>query len=332
MIIDLHCHIAGIGGGDSACHVSPQLRSNWRYGIYLRAFGVGRETLEREGDAAAFRRLAAMLGESRHVAGAVILALDAVVGEDGGPDLGATEVCIPGEFVAREVGKYPGFFYGASVHPFRRDALARVERAVDEGAVLMKWLPAIQQIDPADPRHRGFYAKLRDLKLPLLVHTGGERSFTRSRGEYGDPQRLRLPLEIGVTVIAAHAATTGRSEGEDNMNRLLRLFSEFPNLYADISSLTQLNKLRYLPRLLRRREFHHRLLYGTDFPLIHTALVSPWYFPFRLSWRRMREIARIANPWDRDVELKLALGVPPEVFTRGAELLRLCPPVGKIEL
>ena len=39
-IVDMHCHIAGIGAGDSGCFVSEKLRNNWRFGIYLRSFGV----------------------------------------------------------------------------------------------------------------------------------------------------------------------------------------------------------------------------------------------------------------------------------------------------
>jgi hypothetical protein len=31
----------------------------------------------------------------------------------------------------------------------------------------------------------------------------------------------------------------------------------------------------------------------------------------------------IKNPWDRDLELKRALGVPEEVFTNPAKLLRI---------
>lgn len=185
----------------------------------------------------------------------------------------------------------------------------------------MKWLPSIQQIDPTDPCLVPFYRRLKELGLPLLTHTGYERSFTGARHELCDPARLRLPLELGVTVIAAHAATTGKTGGEDNMERLLKMVPEFPNLYADVSSLTQLNKLPYLPRLLRHPEVFDRLLYGTDFPLIATPLVSPWYFIHRIGPQGVRTALETRNPWDRDVRLKRALGVPAEVFARPAAFL-----------
>jgi predicted TIM-barrel fold metal-dependent hydrolase len=162
---------------------------------------------------------------------------------------------------------------------------------------------------------------MAELNLPLLTHTGAEKSFTWANDEFGDPERLRLPLELGVTVIAAHVATTGEHEGERDIDRLARLMTEYPNLYTDISSLTQINKLAYMKEALLRPEFKDRLIYGTDFPLINTSLVSPWYFPLNLTPSQMWRISRIDNPWDRDVALKQALGVPADVFSRSHELL-----------
>jgi hypothetical protein len=102
---------------------------------------------------------------------------------------------------------------------------------------------------------------------------------------------------------------------------LARLMAQSPNLYADISSLTQINKLGALREVLRRPEFRHRLVYGTDFPLVNMPLVSPWFFPRDLKLLEMWRISRIKNPWDRDVALKQALGVPAEVFTRAERLI-----------
>lgn len=321
-IVDLHVHVAGTGAGGSGCYVSPRLRRNWRYGIYLKAFGVTRRELDQAGDAIVFQKISEKLAQSDQVSAAVILALDGVVDENGHLDLERTEVYIPNDFVARETAGYSNLLFGASINPYRTDALERLETVKREGAVLLKWLPSIQHIDPADERIVPFYKKLKELDIPLLVHTGYERSFTRARHDVADPRRLELPLSLGVTVIAAHAATTGKSAGEDNMERLLAMMPAHPNLYADISSLTQLNKLGYLSRLLRRPEIRGRLVYGTDFPLINTALVSPWYFPFNLSWRQMRSLSRMTNPWDRDVQLKRALGVPEEAFTEGNRFLK----------
>lgn len=321
-VVDLHCHAAGVGAGESGCHVAEGLRRNWRYRVFLRAYGLTERLLAEEGDGAILRRLSERLAESREVSAAVVLALDGAVDEHGELDRGRTEVYVPNRFVAREVRRHPNLLFGASVNPQRRDALDHLAAAAEDGAVLCKWLPPVQGIDPSDPRLTHFYRRLAELRLPLLIHTGSEHSFTRGRNELGDPARLRLPLEAGVTVIAAHAAASGRTGGRSNLARLLPLFAEFPNLYADISSLTQLNKVAALPRLLRHPVAPARLVYGTDTPLLTTAFVSPLYFLHRLPPSRVRELRSIANPWDQDVALKRALGVPEEVFRRGFGLLR----------
>jgi predicted TIM-barrel fold metal-dependent hydrolase len=175
------------------------------------------------------------------------------------------------------------------------------------------------EINPGDPKLIPFYKKMVELKLPLLSHTGEEKSFSRADEEFGDPEKLRLPLSQGVTVIAAHIASSEKYQGERGPDRLARLMREFPNLYTDISALTQINKAGCLQEALTKPEFSGRLVYGTDFPLINTALVSPWY-SFHLSFRQKWSIWRTKNPWDRDVMMKHDLGVPTETFARPGKL------------
>ena len=327
-MIDIHCHTAGIGAGASGCFVSRRLRRSFRYRFYLKAFGVTERELLAEGDGLIIQRISRSLARSQRVSAAVILAMDGVVDNDGELDETGTEVYIPNEFVAGEIHRYPNLLFGASVNPFRRDALRRLEEAAADGAVLLKWLPPIQHIDPANRSLVPFYLRLKELGLPLLSHTGSEHSFTRARNELGDPERLRLPLSLGVTVIAAHAAGSGRNQGEANFRRLLRLCA-YPNFHVDISALTQHNRPGQLMRLLHCRKLYGRLLYGTDMPLVNTCLVSPFAFYLRLSLRRMLAISRIQNPWDRDLALKEALGLRSEMLANARNVLKL-PPTGSM--
>lgn len=321
-ILDVHCHVAGLGAGNSGCFISPALRDNWRFGFYLQAFGVDRAELEREGDALLPARLSERLAASGHVAAAVILAMDGVVDTLGQLDRQRTEFYVPNEFVLAACRRHTNLLYGASINPYRSDALERLDQAARDGAVLIKWLPSIQHIDPADPRIDPFYQRLVELDLPLLTHTGAEKSFTRSEDALADPLRLERPLRLGVRVIAAHVATTGEHEGERDLDRLARLMPRYTNLWADISSLTQLNKLGYLNEILRRPEFEGRLVYGSDFPLIAMPLASPWYFPLNLRVAEMRRLASVPNPWERDVRLKQALGVPAAIFKASRQVIR----------
>ncbi len=318
-IVDMHCHIAGIGAGGSGCFVSPRLQRNWRFKIYLHSFGVTQRELLHQGDGLVADRISSSLAQSKFVSRAVVLALDGVVDANGNLDTNRTEVYVPNEFVAEMTARHTNLLFGASVNPYRHDALERLEWAKAHGAVLVKWIPPIMEIDPSDPRLIPFYKKMVELNLPLLSHTGKEKSFSRADEDFGDPEKLRLPLSLGVTVVAAHIASSENYHGERGPDRLARLMREFPNLYTDISALTQINRPGRLKEALTRPEFSGRLVYGTDFPLINTALVSPWY-SLHLSLQQKYLIWRTKNPWDRDVLMKHDLGVSTETFARSGKI------------
>lgn len=322
-VIDIHCHAAGIGAGGSGCFLSLAMQRNWKTRFYFKAFGVSESELQREGDGLILQRLSLRLAGSSSVQAAVVLALDGAVDHRGELDRERTELYVCNDFLAAQCRQYDNLLFGASVNPLRRDALERLDRVVANGAVLVKWLPSIQGADPADRRLIPFYRRLADLGLPLLAHTGEEESFTRAENHLADPARLRLALEQGVTVIAAHCASNGRNDGERNLSRLLPLFAEFPNLYADISALTLANRLGHLQKVLRHPDLHDRLLYGSDMPLPETGLTTPWLQLLSLGPGESRRLAAIVNPWDRDVALNLALGLPEPVLTRAATILRL---------
>ncbi|MDH3347676.1 MAG: amidohydrolase family protein [Desulfobulbaceae bacterium] len=320
-IVDMHCHVAGIGAGGSGCWVSPALKNNFRYGIYLKAFGVTRDELMERGDSLLIERLSANLAQSRYVDAAVALALDGVVGEDGNLDYSKTEVYIPNSYVQSEVARHDNLYFGASINPYRPNALDLLDEAAENGAVFIKWLPSIQHIDPADESLIPFYYKLVDLNLPLLTHTGDERSFTKARHELADPNRLELALQRGVRVIAAHVASRGETNGRPDFLSLLSLFDRYPNLYGDISSLTQINRPGHLAKVLKHTKLYSRLLYGTDMPLIATPLVSSFHFLTKISLKKIFHISATKNCWDQDVLLKRALGMPEEILTNSFKIL-----------
>jgi len=322
-IVDMHVHIAGYGNGNSGCFISDEMRKGYKFDYYLAAFGITRAEIESQGDQLAVKKLAASLAASEKVSAAVILALDGVVDDKGELDRSKTQVYIPNDYVAEQADLYGNLYFGASINPYRHDALERLERVKQQGAKLIKWIPNIQHIDPSDRRLIPFYRKMHELDLPLLSHTGQEHSFDSAIDKYGDPKRLVLPLSLGVTVIAAHIATTGHTDDEANYERILPLFKQYPNLYTDLSTLTQVNKLGYLDKALQDPRLQGRILYGSDYPLSNMVLVSPYYFPLNLTFKEMRRIAAIKNHWDRDIALKQALGVPAEIFVSSAKLLHL---------
>jgi predicted TIM-barrel fold metal-dependent hydrolase len=316
-ITDWHTHVAGLGYGDSGNFINDAMRNNYRFKFFLKWMDVSEEDLKDSGDQIVVERLNQKIEQSRYIDQAIILALDGVIDKNTRQlDKAKTQFYVDNDFVASQAAKYPHLLFGASINPGRPDSIALLEKVYAQGAVLIKWIPSIMHFDPANKQFEPFYRKMAELDIPLLTHTGMEKSFPDTNDALADPRRLELALNFGVTVIAAHIATTGESEGQDNFERIMPMFDKFPNLYADISSLTQINKRGYLARALKKPGLTERMIYGTDWPLQSFPLVSPWYHLNHIGVKNAWRLNQIKNKWDRDVELKQAFGVPTAVFNR----------------
>ena len=319
--VDMHVHAAGLGYGESGAFIHPEMVDSWKFEIYLRAFDITETELSEEGDRALLRKLSLKIANSQFVEQAVILAMDGAVDETGVLDRERTQLYVPNEYLIRELKNYPNLLFGASVNPLRYDSIERLDYVVENGAVLIKWLPNIMHFDPGDRRIAPFYRRMVEHCIPLLTHTGAEHSFNYADNSLGDPFRLHLPLSLGVTVIAAHIATTGETDGEAHFERLIPMFEDYPNLYADISSLTQINKIGYLRQALEIESVTERLLYGTDWPLQFFPLVSPYYLLDSITFKEANTARAMDNLWDRDTVSKKFAGVPEEVFLRFPTLM-----------
>jgi len=316
-ITDWHVHVAGLGYGNSENFVNEAMRNNYRFNFFLKWMNVTKEELKTRGDQIVVKRLNEQIEQSKYVDQVVVLALDGVIDKKTGLlDKKNTQFYVDNDFVAHETSQYPKLLFGASINPERENSLELLEKVYRQGAVLIKWIPSIMHFDPADKKFEPFYRKMAELNIPLLTHTGMEKSFPNTNDALADPRRLELALKSGVTVIAAHIATTGESKGQDNFERIMPMFKKFPNLYTEISSLTQINKLGYLAKALKQPGLKDRMLYGTDWPLQSFPLVSPWYHINHIGINNVWRLGKIKNKWDRDIKLKQAFGVPNSVFSR----------------
>jgi uncharacterized protein len=316
-ITDWHVHVAGLGHGNSGNFINDEMKNNFRFKFFLNWMDVTEQELQMLGDQIVVKRLNDKLEQSRYIDQAIILALDGVIDKETKQlDKANTQFYVDNDFVANETSKYPKMLFGASINPSRENSIALLEKVHKQGAVLIKWIPSIMHFDPADKKFEAFYRKMAELDIPLLTHTGMEKSFPNTNDALADPKRLELALRCGVTVIAAHIATTGKSDGQDNFERIMPMFDEFPNLYTEISSLTQLNKLGYLAKALKKPGLQERMIYGTDWPLQYFPLVSPWYHINHIGIKNAWRLGKIDNKWDQDIQLKKAFGVSDAVFTR----------------
>ena len=218
------------------------------------------------------------------------------------------------------------FLFGASVHPYRENAVACIEEVFKQGACLLKWIPLHQNIDIADPRTVAVLRRCAELGLPLLVHYNGEFTLTTQHPEHQPVSALlhvlrKLRLEASMPiVIAAHAATPVTPFGDRNSHTafLSALAGEFADapLYADISALTSWGKVGFLRKLARRQDLHAKLLFGSDFPV-------PVAMP-RLRRDLGRDYARIRSrkSWiQQTAEIYRRMGFNEIVFHRAADLL-----------
>jgi mannonate dehydratase len=285
-------HLAGLGTDASGCRVDPRVFSWWhpvkrvQFLFYMDAAGVqGREHADRE----LVERLVERASDSPVPIRCALLAFDHARTRTGEIDEPQSELYVPNEWAVRIAAEHPELFVPViSVHPYRADALAELERWAAQGVRLVKWLPNSMNIDPADPRCDAFYECLARHDMTLLVHTGEERAVDSAElQELGNPLKLRRALALGVRVIAAHCGSLGQGLDLDhpergrvpNFDLFLRLMDEKRErgeLYGELSAVVFRNRdERVLRTLLERTDLHAHLVNGSDYPLpaIH-VLVS----------------------------------------------------------
>jgi len=313
--LDVHVHALGTGTGGSGCWMHESFRSSIqvRAGLWCYRLRLSQPDL----DQAYIEYLRTRMKRAGFLKQAVLLAMDYSHTAAGQRSAAHTPFFTPNDYVARLARDYAEFLFGASIHPYRPDALDELDRVAAMGAVLVKWIPNVQAIDLRDSRCRAFYGKLAVHKIALLSHAGDEQATFVAGQEYGDPRRLVAPLEEGVTVIAAHAASLGQRDGKSNLQWLTEMISRWPNLYVDTSALTLVTRGRTLRPIIEDSALRARLIHGSDFPLPPAATMYFGSMPLSAWWDSWKR----ENPLMRDFLLKQALGMPADAYTRGYKVL-----------
>src|SRR5690349_16993736 len=227
MIIDCHVHICAATPGHGT--MSQPLLNSLAFRFMRWRLGLGKFGPETERDLEAL--LARTIAETTHLDAAVVLAFDAVHDDEGRYVPEKTHLYVTNDYVIELSRRHPRMLFGASVHPYRKDAVQEIERCVKAGAVLLKWLPNTQCFNPADARCFPFYEALAHHKLVLLSHTGGEKSLIRMNDAYAPPRLLEPALQRGVTVIAAHCGTKSAPFEQDYVDEFVKLVHQYENLY-----------------------------------------------------------------------------------------------------
>ncbi len=264
MVIDCHVHAAAMlpGHGSTSQRLLKTLPfrfMRWRLGL-----AGSDEAMERQMES----KLVETIEGTPEIDAAVVLAFDAVYDDRGQIDSANTHLYVTNDYVIDLCRRHGKMLFGASVNPLRKDAIAELERCVAAGAVLMKWLPIVQGFNPADPRCIPFYEVLAHHKLPLLAHTGGERSLIRLNDEYADPRLLEPALQRGVTVIAAHCGTRSVPFEQDFVEEFVQLVRRYENLYGDTAGLNLPSRMPAYGRIFADAQVRSRIVHGSDWPII----------------------------------------------------------------
>ncbi|WP_430435521.1 amidohydrolase family protein [Methyloversatilis sp.] len=285
LLRDVHVHLAGTGDSGRGIEMTPRMLSPLHPAEYVQRLfylnaGCAHEDPGRV-DASYVDRLHNLVEALPAGFKLMLFAFERAYDEAGRHLPEHTAFHVPDAY-ARDVarGNPDHFEWVCSVHPYREDAVNALEAAARDGARAIKWLPPAMGIDPASKRCDRFYAAAARLGLPLISHAGEEKAVHGAGGqELGNPLRLRRALDHGVTVIVAHCATMGRDVDLDagrgaplrsSFELFARLMGERRNgrLYGDISAITLRNRdVEVVRALLRREDWHDRLLYGSDYPL-----------------------------------------------------------------
>lgn len=318
--IDIHVHMVGNGCAESGCW--------FRYPWWKEPFAwlmawqnqVPVSSLYGNLEAEYAKVLTGWVAASPSIDKVVLLAQEEVYSEEGLllPDLGSAHV--PNDFVFEMCEKYEGLLPAISIHPGRKDALRELERCINKGAVLLKLLPNCQNVDCNLPKYREFWSLMAEAGLPLLSHTGGEYTLQVVNADYSNPQVLRLPLDCGVKVIAAHCATQSSFWDPQYFHDLEDMMREYPHLYGDNSALNTPFRSKKIRETLDG-PMKQRILHGSDYPV---PIMGEWpWLRGMISWNDFRDCSNIENPIERDARLKMALGYKENTFTRANQILRL---------
>ena len=282
-----------------------------------------------------------------------LMAFDYFHDEQGNIDKALTSFHVPNEYMLGITTKFPDrYFPIASVHPYRKDATQQLEHYARAGVRFIKWLPNSMGIHPApgNPELRkkltAYYQTMIDNKMMLITHTGDEKATEAEAFQHlGNPLYLRLPLDMGLKIVMAHIGSLGECKDEeasicppgtvylDLAIDMMRQEKYKQYLFADISALTQFNRLHALDRVIDASDIHGQLVNGSDYPLpavnfvIQTrALVKSGHIT-ETERASLNEIYNV-NPLLFDYVLKRTLRhsengkrFPPQVFMQNNRLM-----------
>ena len=296
--------------------------------FFAKKFDINRSELIKNGFEGYKSNFARLIKSSNFVQKSVVFGVDAKFDEGGNLVHKDKTVCASNEdvfaFYEQNPNEVMPFF---SVNPNRKDALNLIEKYHKMGFKGGKLLHSYWETDLNDKRYEPYFRLLSELRLPLVIHVGDENSLASNKA-LESIEQLKSPLNLGCRIVCAHmgassdGALTALSRDPEkfgaNYFTLLGWLREFDGLYADVSALLCINKARILPHLKTQTQIHDKILFGTDFPVPFSVILTSYDLPFR----ERLALNRIQNPLDRYVRaMSLYFGEDSPIFSNYKKIL-----------
>jgi predicted TIM-barrel fold metal-dependent hydrolase len=286
---------------------APFRMMRWKLGV-----AGNDEQTERDIEAA----LVQTVNDTPELDAVAVLAFDRAYRPDGHPDYSNTHLYVSNDYVMELARKHEKLLFAPSIHPYRRDAIKELERCVAAGAVLVKWLPIVQNIDPTDLRCFKFYEAMAHFNIPLLSHTGSEHALPCLNRNLAGPTLLAPALRRGVKVIMAHCGSRLLPWEIDYTPTFMDMAKEYEHCYGDTAALNVPNRWYAMSAVMSDPVVRSKLIHGSDWPVP----VMP--SPHRIGWDHASSLIFEKNWLRRDVLIKQKLGLEDEYWERAGRVLR----------
>jgi uncharacterized protein len=149
-----------------------------------------------------------------------------------------------------------------SVHPFRPNMRAQLDKLVAMGARGLKYHPAVQMVGPDHDRAMKLFRLAGERKLPVLFHCGPVDIETKVGRRLSQVKRYERALaeNPNTTFVLGHS-------GALQMEEAIAFAQRYPNVHYEIAS----QSLQAVKRLIDVLP-PHRLMVGSDWPFYHLAI------------------------------------------------------------
>ena len=317
MNIDMHIHLPGIQEKNGN-YISNTVKKSLLFKYLLKRINIEYDDLNSQNSDKQIQDIFVKLVESSRLDKAVILALDGAYNLEGELQKDETLIITSNNYILETVRKSSKLLFGASIHPYKRDALDELIWAKNNGAVLIKWIPSSMNIDPEHPKCNPFYDFLAEHNMPLLGHTGVEHSLRTNNNNFNHPKKLEAPLKRGVKVIAAHSGAHMFLHEKSYFKLWKEMALKYPHFYGDISAFAIPTRVKYLKEIRKCPELAKKIFYGSDFP----ALGLPISFIFHIGLKDYLRIKKEENPLNQTCDLFRAFNMPESIFNQFDKILR----------